>query len=559
LPDLQDLPEAHLNLGNVLMAAGRQREAVDRFRQAIALEPDYGMAHNNLSRALIDQGDFEVGREHAGRAVELIPDFPAAHLNYAAALMGLRRFAEAEAPLRRGLELQPDDAKPHGELGKVLTELGRFEEAFACHERAVALNPDDAEIRYTLGWTQYRARDVERSEANLRHAVSLSPELAVAWQLLGYVLGFRGRFEEASACLRRALELAPDLMDAEYSLALLGLPARDETELRRLDAILASPDRPAPDRVTAGFARAAQLDTAARYDEAFPYLATANALHRQQLAALGDRFDPAGFQRDVERLIATFTPELFSAFAGWGNPSQQPVFIVGMPRSGTSLVEQIAASHSRVIGVGERDDITRLADALTAHGGNRPFAEWDVDFVRQSADAHIANLQRLGDSAARVIDKTPDNIFYLGMIAALFPAARVILCQRDARDTCFSCYFQRFAEEHAFTCDLEDCARRFLQVDRLAAHWLSLLPLEMLVIDYEELVEDLEGESRRLIEFLGLDWEPGCVEFHQTQRPVFTGSYWQVRQPLYTHSVGRWRNYEKHLGPLLKVLAEGGV
>jgi Sulfotransferase family len=142
------------------------------------------------------------------------------------------------------------------------------------------------------------------------------------------------------------------------------------------------------------------------------------------------------------------------------------------------------------------------------------------------------------------------------MIAALFPAARVILCQRDPRDNCLSCYFRRFEHGHEFAYDLKDCGRRFLETDRLATHWLSVLPIEMLVINYEELVEDLEGESRRLIDFLGLDWEPACLEFHKTQRPVFSGSYWQVRQPLYSSSVGRWRKYQHHLGPLLEVLAE---
>ena len=332
--------------------------------------------------------------------------------------------------------------------------------------------------------------------------------------------------------------------------------ARDEVELQRLDAILTSPGHSIPDRIASGFALARLLDTAGRYDEAFAYLAAANVLHRRQRAVLGECFDPVAFQREVGGLIEVFAPELFPAVAGWGNPSQLPVFIVGMPRSGTSLVEQIAASHSRVFGAGERDEITRLAAALTAHGGNRPVAQWDANFARQLADAQIANLQKLGGGAARVIDKMPDNVLFLGMIAALFPAARVILCQRDPRDTCLSCYFQRFEQGHEFAYDLEDCGRRFLHVDRLATHWLSVLPIEMLVIDYEELVEDLEGQGRRLIEFLGLDWEPAYLEFHKTQRPVFSGSYWQVRQPLYSSSVGRWRKYEKHLGPLLEVLAE---
>ena len=234
-----------------------------------------------------------------------------------------------------------------------------------------------------------------------------------------------------------------------------------------------------------------------------------------------------------------------------------PVFIVGMPRSGTSLVEQIAASHSRVFAGGERPEINAIVETLAAHSRGRQVANWDAAFARQLADRHVALLQALGGGAARVIDKLPDNIFSLWLIAVLFPAARIILCQRDLRDVCLSCYFHRFSTGQLFAYDLADCGRRALEIERLATHWLRVLPLEMLVIDYEELVADPEGESRRLIEFLGLDWEPACLDFHKTERPVFTASGWQVRQPLFTRSIGRWRHYQRYLGPLLEVLASG--
>ena len=193
-----------------------------------------------------------------------------------------------------------------------------------------------------------------------------------------------------------------------------------------------------------------------------------------------------------------------------------------------------------------------------AHNRGRPIKEWDAAFARQLADQHVAHLRALGNGALRVIDKMPDNIFFLWVIAAMFPSARVILCQRDPRDICLSCYFHKFTEGHPYAYDLSDCGLRALEVERLSTHWLRVLPLEMLAIDYEELVADLEGESRRLIEFLGLDWEPACLDFHRTERPVFTASSWQVRQPLYTRSVGRRRSYERHLGPLLDVLAQAG-
>jgi tetratricopeptide (TPR) repeat protein len=557
LPELRDLPEAHLNLGNALRAAGRLVEATESYRRAIALDPGYGMAHSNLARALNDQGLFESGLESARRAVELIPDFLGAQLNYVAALHALERFAEVEAPLRRAIELQPENPKLYTDLGGVLTELDRFDEAVACHQRALALSPDDALIHHALGWTYFWAHDLAESEASLRRALSIDPEFAHGWQLLGSVVAVHGRFEEAAACYGRALEIDPDLAGAHQYLALIGKQTRDEAQIERLKTLLNSPQQPVSDRIVAGFGLGTLLDAADRYDEAFPYFATANALVRQQRAALGGLYDFDALRREVDRQIAVFTPALLTPLSGWGNSSQIPVFIVGMPRSGTSLVEQIAASHSKVFGAGELEDISRIAAVVQAPGREIPADQLDPDPIRRLADGYLAHLRAVGGGAARIIDKMPDNVFYLGLIALLFPAARIILCQRDARDTCLSCYFHLFTDRNIFTYDLADCGRQFLEVDRLATHWLRELALEMLVIDYEALVADLEGESRRLIQFLGLDWEPACLDFHKTERPVFTGSFWQVRQPIFTRSVGRWRHYKRHLRPLLEVLAQG--
>jgi hypothetical protein len=259
----------------------------------------------------------------------------------------------------------------------------------------------------------------------------------------------------------------------------------------------------------------------------------------------------------VDDLIELATPDFFSAAASWGSPSQAPVFIVGMPRSATSLVEQIAASHSRVFGAGELHELGEIWETLSTHNRGRAVEKWDAAFARRLADRHVGSLKALGNGAVRIIDKMPDNIFFLWLVAALFPSARMILCRRDLRDVCLSCYFHHFTEGHLYAYDLADCGARALEIDRLGAHWLRVLPFEMLTIDYEKLVSDPEAESRRLIEFLGLEWEPACLEFHRTERPVLTASAWQVRQPLYTRSLGRWCRYEPHLRPLSELVAGG--
>jgi tetratricopeptide (TPR) repeat protein len=552
---MPDFPTAHANLGSALKAMGKRTEAAEAYHRAIALQPDYALAHSNLAAVQIEQGEFSAGLASAERAISLAPDFVEAHVNRADALFRQRRFEEAETSLRRAIELMPQRAASTSFLGAVLAEVGRFEEAIACHKGAIALQPDDAQLHYALGRTLLQAREPEASEASFRRALSLDRDLAEAWHWLGNKLLVKGRLDEGLSCYRRAIAIDPDLAEAHEALSYSGQSAED-AQVKRLATLLADADRPVLDRIAAGFAAGGFLDTAGRYDEAFSHFAAANALQRRLLAQVGKRFDPEALARAVDGVIAQATPELFSAAAGGGNPSELPVFIVGMPRSGTSLVEQIAASHSQVFGGGERRDISHIADAALARNRDRPTAAWDMDIARRLGDVHIADLQRLASGAVRLTDKMPDNILHLGVIAVLFPGARIIFCRREMRDTCLSCFFQRFGEGNAFSYELADCARRYREIERLAEHWRRVLPLRMLTLDYEALVADHEGESRRLIAFLGLDWEPACLDFHRSNRQVFSASRWQVRQPVFGRSVGRWRHYERHLQPLLDVLGQ---
>ncbi len=552
------LADAHLNLGNALRGLGRLDEAEASYRTAIAQKPEAGLAHCNLSTLLNQQDVFEPALDSARRAVELMPEFATAHLNLACALAGLGRFAEAEPAYRKALALGPDRVETLGELGQVLAELHRFDEALACHRRAIAQRPDNALMHYRVGLTLFHAGDPEGAEESFQLATDLDPDYAAAWCMLGEALRALGRFAEARACYHRALGLDPDQPQAAGGLALIGQPADDEAQIGRLRAVLAGAARPQIDRIDAGFALGSLLDNADRYDEAFPCFAEANALHRQWLWRTGARFEPAMLRQQVDGIIASCTPALFTAVEGGGNPSPAPVFIVGMPRSGTSLVEQIAASHSRVHGAGELGDIGTMCQTVYDHGRTRPADQLDPDLAPRLAEGYLAMLRRIGGGSERVIDKMPDNIMHLGMIGLLFPESRVIFCRRDPRDTCLSCYFRRFDVSIPWAYDLSDCGHRALETERLAQYWRQVLPLRMLTVDYEAVVADLEGESRRLIEFLGLDWEPACLDFHKTERPILTGA-WQVRQPIYDRSVGRWRKYEKHLGPLLEVLRAGGI
>jgi hypothetical protein len=310
-----------------------------------------------------------------------------------------------------------------------------------------------------------------------------------------------------------------------------------------LEAKCADAAVPEGERVEMLFALGGIEDRAGRYEAAFRHFSEANALLRAAQQRAGLQFDRAKLTRDVDKLIAAFTPEVFGNVAGWGDPAEAPVFIVGMPRAGSTLFEQIAASHSAVFGAGERFEMALPARRV----GQMPNALWTPMSLRENAAVYLAPLQALAGGAARIVDKMPDNIFMLGLIAAMLPNARVIFCERDARDTAISCFFQNFAQPIAFDTDLGDCAFRGREIARLTAHWQKVLPLRWTVMNYEKLLGDLEGESRRLIGFLGLEWEEQCLRFHESTRAVRTASWAQVRQPLYQGSAGRWRNYEAQL------------
>ena len=544
---------AHSNLGNAYRAAGRPADAIKSYQRAIALDPDLAEAHNNLAQIMSDLGQHAQALVSGQQAVALAPALPEAHRIIASASRQLGDIEGAAQAYRRALLLRPGDLGTLNEFGDFLAENRLFDEAISCHRRALALHPDDIASLLALGGTQRRAGDIPGSVASFRHVVEIDPTHAEAWNGLGNGLRAMGQFEEARNCFNRAVVIDPTLADAYRGLSLIRRQNADPVEIEHLNAILADPATTAIDRVAAGFALGKSFDDAGRCDDAFAAYSAANALYRQMLDADGRAFNVAAFTTIIDRVIARFDARFFEDHAGWGDPSDLPVFVIGMPRSGTSLIEQIAASHPSVHGAGERSDVGRIESTLDRSGN----ANWDRAEADALAGAHVARLRGIGGQAVRVIDKMPDNILKLGLIGTLFPGARVIVCTRDPRDTCLSCFFQFFPNGNAFSYDLAQTGQRHVQIDRLMAHWRKVLPLRMIEANYEATVHDLEGQSRTIIDFLGLPWDPACLDFHRTDRVVQTASAWQVRQPLYDRAVGRWRLYQAHLAPLDAALGIG--
>lgn len=452
------------------------------------------------------------------------------------------------------------DAERWFETGNIAFRNGDFPRAAADYERAVALWPAHADAWLNLGAACRKLERVEDAARCARRVLDLRPDDTRALNNLANVLNAQGRLAESAGCYRRALEIKPDDAEAHYNLVNLeplndGSP-ESEASFELLSRTAEDLDRFTPREQSALlFALGKALDARGQADRAFDCLARANLLHRS-----GAPFDIAASERLAAAIIGRFGPDLFSRLQGAGSPSARPVFVVGMPRSGTTLVEQIISAHPQAHGAGEIGVLPALV-ARTRNAQGAGFPAWTSTLVGEDlqrlAQAYLGVLERLGPGKTRMTDKTVGNFELIGLVHLCFPGAAIIHCRRDPRDVCVSCFSTRFSDGHPYAYDLRELGRYWRRYDGLMAHWRAVLPPgRMLEVDYEALVADPEGWARRLTQHIGLPWNEACLRFYESSREVWTASSAQVRRPIYQGSVGRWRRFAAHLGPLLETLGE---
>jgi len=553
-----DRPEYHANLGNALRDLGRGDEAVTAYRRALALSPDMASAHSNLSLALAAAGDAEAAVEHAERAAELAPEAAEVHYNRGNALRAAGRLDEAAAAYVDALQLAPDLVDALHDLSAVLRNRGRLEEAVSTARRGLEVAPDDAGLHNALGLALLDQGDVVEAEAALAEAVRLDDGFALAHNNLGLALQALGRLDAAAAAFERAIELAPERGEPWRHLGLLGASVAGDGRAEALEARLAGTEPGSRDELHLRFALGKALADRGEHARAFESYRRGNALQRATLD-----YDPAWTTELVTRLIDTFDAERVPGGAPYADHSELPVLIVGMPRSGTTLVEQMLAAHPGVYAGGELDFFARTEHRLAQTlGADETWPECvvhlDEDTARDIAQTYLTAMLEAVDNALRITDKMPRNFFSVGLFAMLFPRGRVVSCRRDPRDACLSIYFQLLGSGHPYACDLAELGAFYRDYERLMEHWRGILPDRVFDVDYEELVADPESAGRRLTDFLGIPWDERCLAFHQSDRAVLTASNVQVREPVHTRSVGRWRAYERELAPLLEALGIGG-
>jgi len=561
-------------------------------RRIIAVNPRHPRAYSNLGAALAGLGRNDEAIEALRTALELNPEDPATLNNLGNTLYLSERVEEAETYFRRALEIDPSHARSLYGLGHVLADMGYPEEAVRCYQKAVQIMPEIYEAWLGLGKACMNMGRHEMATDCFRRAMALTDNPVEPLCCMARVDQFMGRYDEGLGHLAKALQVSPgNLMveadrlmmlyrkgdtEAAYdllqellqkglaSIPLLGVYSEICRKLgscgdviRVGRALLEEKQIGRVDRGYIYFAMAEAYKSMQEYDEAFLHFKQGND-------SMPHRFDHQAFTGEIDRLISAYSADAIAMLPCAANNSERPVFIVGMPRSGTSLTEQILSMHPRVFGGGERNDINDIAGKLSARLG-REYTDCiqliPQPLLNEMANGYLRKLDELSATADRVIDKMPHNFLRLGLIAQLFPGARIIHCTRDPRDTCLSIYFQRFNRTHSYACELGDLAYYYLEYQRLMKHWERVLDIGILEVNYETLVGDLEGGVRRMLDFLGLEWDERCLRFHESDRAVATASYDQVRQPLYTKSIARWKRYERHLGPLLEGLGlkKGGA
>ncbi len=464
--------------------AGRLQAAEQIYRRVLAAEPTQPDAWHLLGVVNAQGGNHKLAVEHIRRALTARPDWAEAQVNLGNALREQGKLDEALPVLRRAVQLKPELAEAHCSLGAVFKNQGNLAEAVACYRWALELKPDYAEAHGNLGSALEEAGDLEEAEASFRAALRHNPRFAFAHYKLAGLLA--GKLPEEDLAVQRRL-----LQQGSASGEPRG-PTDEEGMLLHF-----------------GLARV--LDARGEYDEAARHLAGATPCNWPIRRRRGRVYDPQEHEFLVTQMIEACTPDFFRRVRGFGLESEIPVFVVGLPRSGTTLIEQILAGHSRVFAAGE---IKLAGETLAALGGQgadsiEGLRQLDRETARRLASWHLERLRALSPAALRIVDKLPDNYFSLGLLASLFPRAKFILCRRDLRDVALSCWMTHFREIR-WASDQGQIASRFHQYRRLMEHWRKVLPAPLLEVDYEEIVADPQGLARRLVGWCGLDWEPGC-------------------------------------------------
>ena len=608
-------------LGVALLDCRRPREALEPLQRAVASAPHFARARENLGQALLQTGRPDEAVAHLQQAARLDPasDSTRMKLGYALSALGSgeaadavfeeafglvpdrRKLAEAGEHLRGGrarecericrslLARQPDDvnalrllAKVAGEaerwgqaerlllrvlelapafhdarldLSRVYKQQDRIDAAVATAARAAELTPNSSNAHYLHASMLAIAGRHDEALRGYRQTLEITAGHTAAWVGMGHLLKTLGRQEEGIAAYRKAIEQRPNFGEVYWSLANLKTFRFAPEEVADMERRLAEEPLDEDARVHFLFTLGKAREDQGEYARAFEHYADACSTQRLRIA-----YDPVDTEAINERIRAVFTAEFIAENAGKGCPDPAPIFIVGLPRSGSTLIEQILASHSQVEGTAELPDVGRVIGSLPARCDGQVYPEAVVglreDDWRELGESYLQRTQRHRSGSPYFTDKMPNNFPSIGLIHLMLPNAKIVDARRHPLDSCFGSFKQHFAHGQTFSYDLVELGEYFLEYRRMMRHWAQVLPGRVLEVRYEDMVQDQEGQTRRLLDYCGLPWEDACLRFYETERAVRTASSEQVRQPIYNSSVNHWRHFREELAPLIEVLGD---
>lgn len=549
-------PQQALTRAVQFSKSGNLAQAEQLCRRIIEVQPDFHQAYFQLGLIAVQVGKSQVA---ADMIVQALQRDPTNFVYHRVSGEVYRRLGHLDKAIHHGQQatsLAPQDAESFYNLGIALADSGKLEEAVQAYNKALSNKPDYGLAANNLGSAMEKLGNEESAVQAYRKAIEINPAHTEAQNNLGAVLSARGELDEAKACFSAAIEANPSFVHAHHNISTIKKYSKDDPHLAALESLLKSaPQMPDDSRMQFWFAIGKAWDDTGRYKEAFDAFQRGNKLKRKTF-----QYDISNTEQTADDIIKKFD----SAFAKKKTTEfddASAVFIVGMPRSGTTLIEQILSSHSKIYGAGELKDFTDVVQEFQDDKAPHHFMEWllqaDDKKLQEIGEAYIGRLRSLDSKAVRITDKMMGNFFYVGLIHKALPKAKIIYSVRNPLDIGISIYSRLFNETMPFAYDLEELGRYYNLCNRMMEHWKQVLPKgAILEVKYENIIAGLETQARRLIDYCGLEWEDACLGFYKNKRPVKTASIAQVRQPIYKSSVARWENYRTQLAPLREIVGK---
>ncbi|MBT0586907.1 tetratricopeptide repeat-containing sulfotransferase family protein [Alteromonas oceanisediminis] len=466
----------------------------------------------------------------------------------------LKLYTEAEFLLESSMELYPDHRATGIEYLKLLAKMGKFQKAHDCAQTLLAATPNSPTLLVAKASAMVGLGELDGAVETYRHVLQHNERQPNVYLLLGHALKARGDFDDAIAAYQRAYAIKPDLGDAYWSLANTKTYQFTEAERAKLLTLSESAETEIDDKIHMHFALGKAFEDSQLFEQSFTHYAQGNQLKQSQL-----QYDPRFIEEQVTAQMTAMTAEVFEHHNSAGHPAQDPIFIVGLPRAGSTLLEQILASHSMVDGTMELHNILALVSRLRGQKVAYPalLKSLDPDYLARFGQQYLDETKVYRSGAPLFIDKMPNNFVHIGLIKLILPNAKIIDARRDPMACCFSGFKQLFGEGQEFTYSLTNIGRYYRAYTRLMAHWDNVLPGAVLRVQHEDVIDDLEGQVKRILAYCNLPFEPQCLSFHQTRRVIKTPSSEQVRQPIYRSGLKQWENFSQYLDELTDVLSSG--